>query len=83
MQPIRSPLATNTDKNFIKMPCSCRLSSAGSDISGNRRTELQNPALDRFIADNDPSFRQYFLDVPKKSVESKNGVLSEKIDGSN
>jgi hypothetical protein len=59
------PLATNADKNLIKMPDSRRLNSAGSMVGSDCRTKFQDPAADRFIADIDPAFGQHFLDVPK------------------
>jgi hypothetical protein len=62
---VRAYWASNADKNLIKMPGSRRLNSAGSDVGGDWRTELQDPAADRFIADIDPAFGQHFLDVPK------------------
>jgi hypothetical protein len=45
------------------MPGSRRPNSARSDVSGNRRTELQDPAADRFIADIDPTFCKHFLNI--------------------
>ena len=65
------PLATNSDKNLIKTPGSRRLNSAGSDVGGDCRTELQDPTADRFIADIDPAFGQHFLDVAKAQRKAK------------
>jgi hypothetical protein len=64
-------LATNADKNLIKMPGFRWLNSAGSDVGGNRRTEFQNPTADCFIAHIDPTLGKHFLDVPKAQRKSK------------
>jgi hypothetical protein len=65
------PLATNSDKDLVKMPGSRRSNSARSDVGGNRRTEFQNPSADRFIAHVDPSFCKHFLNVTKAQREAK------------
>ncbi len=65
------PLATNSNKDLVKMPGSGRSNSAGSDVGGNRRSEFQNPSPDRFIADIDPAFGQHFLDVAKAQRKTK------------
>jgi hypothetical protein len=65
------PLATNSNKDLIKMPGSRRLNSAGSDVGGNRRTEFQNPPADRFIADINASFGKHFLNVTKTQRKAK------------
>ena len=72
------PLATNSNKDLVKVPGSRRPNPAGSDVSGNRRAEFQNPSSDRFIADINASFCKHFLNVTIAQREAKvepNGSL--------
>jgi len=66
-----SPLATNANKDLIKMPGSLRSNPAESHPSCNRRSKLLNPSTDRFIAYIDATFGKQFLDVPKTQREAK------------
>ena len=45
-----SPLATNANKDLIKMPCRRRPWPVGSDIGCKRRTKFQYPSAYSFIA---------------------------------
>jgi hypothetical protein len=64
------PLATNSNKDFVKMPDSRRSNPAGSNTGGNRRAEFQHPSADRFIAHIDPMLCKHFLNVTKTQREA-------------
>jgi hypothetical protein len=69
--PKARPLAINANEDLIKMLDSQRSHPAGSHPGCDRRSKLQNPSMDRFIADTNAAFVKHVLDVSKAQRKAK------------
>src|SRR5215470_5454385 len=65
------PLAGDEYHHLVQMPAIARPRATLAQPSGDRRTELQRPAPDRFVGDVEPSFGQPFLDIAVAQGEAE------------